>query len=291
MAQDSCLPIDSILLSVSDIGASQHFFVDLLGLDVIGETDGCARLDTPGVGITLVDRELICVGCNVDLGRVEGGIRHNMIACHVAERSDVDRICDDLRNRGVSFAAQPKRYDWNAYAAYFTDPDGYVLEIFCWDEGGPLDRINHAERPKYADADASGPLTVTSLCLFVEDVRQCLDFYENAMGMKATRLNLEEGFANFSGAGSDFSMWRREWVVSSVGLATATPLSPYHGQMLNCRLPDRAAVDRQYRRMLGKGLGFLAGPSETAWGRYCAIFADPDGNLWSLGTPSGESVQ
>ncbi len=33
---------------------------------------------------------------------------------------------------GVVFRAAPKTYPWHAHAAYFSDPDYHMWEIYCW---------------------------------------------------------------------------------------------------------------------------------------------------------------
>jgi catechol 2,3-dioxygenase-like lactoylglutathione lyase family enzyme len=32
----------------------------------------------------------------------------------------------------VAFRSPPKTYPWHAHAAYFSDPDDNLWEIYCW---------------------------------------------------------------------------------------------------------------------------------------------------------------
>jgi catechol 2,3-dioxygenase-like lactoylglutathione lyase family enzyme len=41
-------------------------------------------------------------------------------------------------------------------------------------------------------------------------------------------------------------------------------------------------VDAIFRQLSGRGVAFLNGPVDRAWGRRTAAFADPSGNLWEI---------
>ena len=60
------------------------------------------------------------------------GIHKVMVAMEVPNTKDVNRLFDDLSEKGVSFSAPPKAYPWNAYCCYFQDPDGNLWEIYTW---------------------------------------------------------------------------------------------------------------------------------------------------------------
>jgi predicted enzyme related to lactoylglutathione lyase len=42
--------------------------------------------------------------------------------------SDLDGTCEDLRERGVTFVAEPRDYPWGR-SAYVRDPDGRIVEL------------------------------------------------------------------------------------------------------------------------------------------------------------------
>lgn len=44
----------------------------------------------------------------------------------------VDEAYHDLCKKGVNFIAQPTDWPWNARAAYFVDPEGYLWELYSW---------------------------------------------------------------------------------------------------------------------------------------------------------------
>jgi catechol 2,3-dioxygenase-like lactoylglutathione lyase family enzyme len=57
---------------------------------------------------------------------------HAMIAIRLDSAAAVDAACAALVARGVLFRSPPKTYPWQAYAAYFNDPDDNLWEIYCW---------------------------------------------------------------------------------------------------------------------------------------------------------------
>ena len=48
------------------------------------------------------------------------------------EVEDLDKAYKELKSKSVNFIKEPKMQSWGQYAAYFTDPDGHIWEIFTW---------------------------------------------------------------------------------------------------------------------------------------------------------------
>ena len=48
-------------------------------------------------------------------------------------------------------------------------------------------------------------------------------------------------------------------------------------------------VDAAYEELRSRGAEFIRPPEDRAWGLRCAHFKDPDGNVWEIHTPIGES--
>jgi catechol 2,3-dioxygenase-like lactoylglutathione lyase family enzyme len=286
MGQDLSMPIESMSIVVSDMEKSRIFYEKLLRLEITSKAPNHIKFRTPGADLELFELEYLNNQLGQDIGRIQGECRRAMIACNLATNADVDEVCARLKKHGVQFLSPAKLYEWNAYAAYFLDPDGHFVEIFSWNDGGPLDVVNSSDQPAIADGTASSPLTITSFCLFVTDLPQCMDFYTAKLSMDPTRLNLDDGFANFSGAGSDFSMWKLGWTENSIGYTSARVLSRFQGAVINCRLPTIGKVDEKYEELRTRGVEFFSAPANYEWGNYSTYCSDPEGNLWSLGTPT-----
>ena len=141
MGQDEELPITSISLIVEDIQRSITFYRDQIGLKVARVNVGFAKFESPIADLALWEAGHVRECLDIRAGAVDGKLRRTMIACRLDSASDVDAWYEELRARGVDFMTPPRHHDWNAYAAYFADPDGNIWEIFTWQEGGPPEDI------------------------------------------------------------------------------------------------------------------------------------------------------
>lgn len=57
------------------------------------------------------------------------------------------------------------------------------------------------------------------------------------------------------------------------------PEGPAARSMMTLRVTD---VDSAYSDLMGRGVTFLNGPIDRAWGRRTAAFADPSGHIWEI---------
>jgi len=117
-------------LLVSDFPASLRFWRDLMMLSMSfgDETMGYAYFDTGDGGLELFSRDEFAAS----LGETTPT---PMLAGHKAvvvfRVDDVDATYADLIKRGVKAIAAPvDRPAWQARTAHFSDPDGYLVEIY-----------------------------------------------------------------------------------------------------------------------------------------------------------------
>jgi len=66
----------------------------------------------------------------LELKRLDTGFA--MLAIRLDSAAAVDAAYAGLAARGVVFRSPPKTYPWHAHAAYFSDPDDNLWEIYCW---------------------------------------------------------------------------------------------------------------------------------------------------------------
>ena len=57
---------------------------------------------------------------------------HAMLAIRLDSTVAVDDAYTKLAARGVVFRSPPRTYPWHAHAAYFSDPDDNLWELYCW---------------------------------------------------------------------------------------------------------------------------------------------------------------
>jgi catechol 2,3-dioxygenase-like lactoylglutathione lyase family enzyme len=117
--------VSELVLEVVDLEASEAFYAGVLGLPVVERWP--AR---EAVWLMAGDRTRIGLWRpQVGLAGGRGGL-HVHFAMHIDE-ADYDAAVALLRDRGQDVEEIP--FDGAGRAAYVTDPDGNVVELWTWD--------------------------------------------------------------------------------------------------------------------------------------------------------------
>jgi catechol 2,3-dioxygenase-like lactoylglutathione lyase family enzyme len=126
--------VSELVLEVLDLDAAEQFYADVLGLPVVERwerREAVWVLAGPGTRIGLWRPQVGLAG-----GR--GGV-HVHYAMHVAA-GDYAAAVTRLREHGY----EPEEHRFQGYddsrAAYVTDPDGNVVELWTWDVARHLER-------------------------------------------------------------------------------------------------------------------------------------------------------
>ncbi|MBB6633203.1 VOC family protein [Cohnella thailandensis] len=118
--------ITEITLFVEDLQRSKAFYQETFKLSIRYEDRSCAVFDYGNTCINLLDLsnapELIEPA---KVGRVGDGARF----LFTIQVPDADRVCDELKARGVKLLNGPITRPWGRRTACFADPDGYLWEI------------------------------------------------------------------------------------------------------------------------------------------------------------------
>ncbi len=103
--------IAHITIGVSNLKKAVSFFEDVLGFEKMGEWAAYAIFDIAGVSFGLEPKSKTEICLLVD---------------------DVDETFQNLKNKGLEFATEPKDQPWGVRDATFVDPDGnkFVIESF-----------------------------------------------------------------------------------------------------------------------------------------------------------------
>jgi catechol-2,3-dioxygenase len=110
------------VLEVADLEQAKKFYAEVLGLPVMSESDERAWFTVgDGARIGLWTPQ-------VGIAGGQGGA-HVHYAMHVAE-ADYDAAVAALRERG--YDPHEQDFEENGRAAYVTDPDGNVVELWTW---------------------------------------------------------------------------------------------------------------------------------------------------------------
>ena len=122
--------VSELVLEVRDLEASEGFYAGVLGLPVVERW-------TDREAVWLMAGERTRIGLwTPQVGRAGGrGGVHVHFAMHIDE-ADYDSAVSRLRSRGQE--VEETEFPGAGRAAYVTDPDGNVVELWTWDVGEHL---------------------------------------------------------------------------------------------------------------------------------------------------------
>ncbi len=122
--------VNELVLEALDLDAAERFYAGALGFPVISRSD-------ERVWLMAGDRTRIGLWTpQVGIARGRGGV-HVHYAMHIAE-PDFDAAVERLRTEGLD----PEVVEFeetDSRAAYVTDPDGNVVELWTYDVGKHLE--------------------------------------------------------------------------------------------------------------------------------------------------------
>ncbi len=118
-------------LLVDDIQQAIAFYRDVLEYPIVRQSDTFAQMRTDN-GVALFFWKW---GHLVEhLGEeAMSEVKHRtQCALRFENPQQVDKAYEWFKSQGVKFLVKPGYWEWNAYAAYFVDDEGYMWEIFTW---------------------------------------------------------------------------------------------------------------------------------------------------------------
>ncbi len=108
------------IVNVTNVKKSTKFYQTLLGLKLIEEAPGYARLTSPNKTFTIGIHELE-KGMKLPFNE---GIRIYY------EVGDLDNYCRKLSEKGINFTQPPKDMPWGWRHAYINDPDNHEISLY-----------------------------------------------------------------------------------------------------------------------------------------------------------------
>jgi catechol 2,3-dioxygenase-like lactoylglutathione lyase family enzyme len=118
--------IGAITLFVDDLGAAKEFYQGVFGIPVHFEDANSAVFRFGGVLISLPD--VAAAGKLIEPAAV-GTSAVESRAQYTIGVSDVDAVCAELAQRGVTLLNGPMNRSWGIRTAAFTHPRGHIWEI------------------------------------------------------------------------------------------------------------------------------------------------------------------
>jgi catechol 2,3-dioxygenase-like lactoylglutathione lyase family enzyme len=122
--------ITDIALFVADLPRAIAFYRDRMALELKRLDTGFAEFWMEGVVLALWEEGDVRRALDFDGPQRRGP--HAMLAIRMDSTAAVDAAHAELVARGVAFRSAPRTYPWQAHAAYFSDPDDNLWEIYCW---------------------------------------------------------------------------------------------------------------------------------------------------------------
>ena len=141
MSELKGLSLNAACLLVEDIQQSLDFYIRKMGMSPTRVNRGFANIQGAGADLALWEVAQVEEALGYRSAELIDLYQGSIVACHLQSKEAVDEQYFRLKERGVEFFDPPRMHDWNAYAAYFADPDGNLWEIYTWAEGGPPENI------------------------------------------------------------------------------------------------------------------------------------------------------
>jgi catechol 2,3-dioxygenase-like lactoylglutathione lyase family enzyme len=126
-----------ITFYVSDLGKAKKFYEEILGLEKKYEYSSYVGFECGGVEIGLIPKP-------------KGKQKASQTSPSVEFLVDnVDKVCKELKNKGVKFTKELHDETWGGRQASFTDPDGHMLEIaqISWEKYFGVSAKGAKEKP------------------------------------------------------------------------------------------------------------------------------------------------
>ena len=118
--------IAAITLFVEDLTSAKSFYEAVFGLPVAYEDENSAVFKFGETLINLLHvSEAPGLVAPATVAPPEAGVRYQFTLAV----EDVDRICDELKGRGVELLNGPIDRPWGIRTASFRDPGGHIWEI------------------------------------------------------------------------------------------------------------------------------------------------------------------
>jgi catechol 2,3-dioxygenase-like lactoylglutathione lyase family enzyme len=110
-------------LLVDDLDKAVAFYQNILGLKLNSTDAGYADFDLSGTLLAIFDRNTATDMFSTKHMSVAG----DTVLCFQVE--DINKACEQLKQKGVEIFEGPKKVPWGQTVAYFKDPDGHIWEV------------------------------------------------------------------------------------------------------------------------------------------------------------------
>lgn len=125
-------------------------------------------------------------------------------------------------------------------------------------------------------------LSITDVCLLVEDLERAIAFYRDRVGFALRRV--APGFADFFSARVTLALWQVDHMQSHVPLPPRLGARGGYRTMVALQVESSEEVRRLHEQLSARGVPFPVAPQAYPWNAYACYFTDPEDNLWEIYT-------
>lgn len=275
--------LQHVTISVSDVDRSIAFYRDLLGFPVLGRLNYRNEI---GLVIDFLDighgalLELFSFSAPTKASEwlpndLQTGLRHVGFTVR-----DVDAETARLKAAGVEFTMEPTNAVGGVRIAFFTDPDGTLLELVQ----GELQYHKASTATPVVNEQPSDerPLVFDHIAITVSNLDETLLYYRDLLGFPVLGqlfFNDARGFTiTYMQAGTSVLEF----------FSFSSPTLPYHWNSDETVLGLKHIgfevdnVDLVAARLKEAGVTFIYSPNDALGNVKTAFFEDPDGNALEL---------
>jgi lactoylglutathione lyase len=125
---------------------------------------------------------------------------------------------------------------------------------------------------------------IMAIELLVRDLASCTAFYRDTLGLEVQESESTPDSISFRMGNVHFFLLE---VSAAAHMVSSEPLElKIEGGPRVLLAAGVEDVDAAYEELKAKGVTFLRPPTDQPWGLRTAYFADPEGNLWEINSPS-----
>lgn len=120
--------ITLITLGVADLQVSTDFYENILGWKRSPlSSENIVFFELKCIILSLYERGALAEDATVD--DAGSGFKGFTMSQNVGSETEVDKLINDLRSKGVIILKEPQKVFWGGYSSYFADPDGNLWEV------------------------------------------------------------------------------------------------------------------------------------------------------------------
>lgn len=120
--------LNIVTLGVNDLKVAYKFYEEKFGWKKMNSSNDFIKFfQLNGILLALYPKEKLAEDANINPGG--NGFKQFTLAFNTRTKEEVDKLVQELKNKGVKVVKEPKDAFWGGYSSYVCDPDENLWEI------------------------------------------------------------------------------------------------------------------------------------------------------------------